>query len=153
MDVEEDGPLEDWTVKELKEECKTLGLSDKGKKVELIERIRAAKAVTTEAVIEKSVEEVAVEEAAVEEPAVEEPAIEETPVEEPSVETAADEKEADVMDVEEDSPLENWTVKELKEECKTLGLTDKGKKADLIERIREAQGKKSEATPVVEEIA
>jgi len=84
---------------------------------------------------------------------VEEPAIEETPVEEPSVETAADEKEADVMDVEEDSPLENWTVKELKEECKTLGLTDKGKKADLIERIREAQGKKSEATPVVEEIA
>merc|ERR1719317_1828470 len=144
MDVEEDGPLEDWTVKELKEECKTLGLSDKGKKVELIERIRAAKAVTTEAVIEKSVEEVAVEEEAVEEaageetaveeeageePAVEEPAIEETPVEEPSVETAADEKEADVMDVEEDSPLENWTVKELKEECKTLGLTDKGKKA------------------------
>merc|ERR1719317_521428 len=147
MDVEEDGPLEDWTVKELKEECKTLGLSDKGKKVELIERIRAAKAVTTEAVIEKSVEEVAVEEEAVEEAAgeetaaeeeaaVEEPAIEETPVEEPSVETAADEKEADVMDVEEDSPLENWTVKELKEECKTLGLTDKGKKADLIERIR-----------------
>ena len=30
---EEDGPLEDWTIKELKEECKTLGLSDKGKRL------------------------------------------------------------------------------------------------------------------------
>merc|ERR1712013_947820 len=123
-----------------------------------IERIRAAKAVTTEAVIEKSVEEVAVEEEAVEEAAGEETAVEEeageeAAVEDTTVEAAADEKEADVMDVEEDSPLENWTVKELKEECKTLGLTDKGKKADLIERIREAQGKKSEATPVKEEIA
>ena len=29
---EEDGPLEDWTLKELKEECKTQGLSDKEKK-------------------------------------------------------------------------------------------------------------------------
>ena len=30
---EEDVPLEDWTIKELKEECKTLGLSDKGKRL------------------------------------------------------------------------------------------------------------------------
>ena len=37
---EEDGPLEDWTKKELADECKTLGLSDKGKKPELIERIK-----------------------------------------------------------------------------------------------------------------
>ena len=29
---EEDGSLEDWTLKELKEECKTQGLSDKEKK-------------------------------------------------------------------------------------------------------------------------
>ena len=29
---EEDGPLEDWTLKKLKEECKTQGLSDKDKK-------------------------------------------------------------------------------------------------------------------------
>ena len=32
---EEDGPLEDWTLKELKEECKTQGLSNKGKKQNL----------------------------------------------------------------------------------------------------------------------
>merc|ERR1711936_1100727 len=41
--------------------------------------------------------------------------------------------------VEEDGPLEDWILKELKEECKTLGLSDKGKKADLIERIKEAK--------------
>ena len=29
---EEDGPLEDWTVKELKEECKTIGVSNKEKR-------------------------------------------------------------------------------------------------------------------------
>merc|ERR1711962_1091627 len=153
MDVEEDGPLEDWTVKELKEECKTLGLSDKGKKAELIERIRATKAVAAEdnveeaaveeaaveeAAVEPVVEEAAVEEAVVEEAPVEDAAAEEIPVEEAPVETTVDETEAEAMDVEEDGPLEDWTVKELKEECKTLGLSDKGKKADLIERIREA---------------
>merc|ERR1711881_712446 len=95
MDVEEDGPLEDWTVKELKDECKTLGLSDKGKKAELINRIkdfRAASEAPAESVVEQTEE----------------------------------------MDVEEDGPLEDWSVKELKEECKTLGLSDKGKKAELI---------------------
>merc|ERR1712142_518601 len=130
MDTEEDGPLEDWTVKELKEECKTLGVSDKGKKAELIERIRAAQATTTET---------AVEEAPAEEAAVEETAVEEAAVEEAAVEVAAtEEAEPEAMDTEEDGPLEDWTVKELKEECKTLGLSDKGKKAELIERIREA---------------
>merc|ERR1712142_1409385 len=163
MDTEEDGPLEDWTVKELKEECKTLGLSDKGKKVELIERIRAAQATPTQeevpaeetaaeeaaveeaAVEEAAVEEVAVEEAAVEEAPVEEAPVQEAPVEEAAVEEAAVEEavteeaavveaEPEAMDTEEDGPLEDWTVKELKEECKTLGLSDKGKKAELIER-------------------
>ena len=32
---EEDSPLEDRTVKELKEECKTIGVSNKGKKTQL----------------------------------------------------------------------------------------------------------------------
>merc|ERR1719516_752593 len=40
--VEEDGPIEDWTKKELVEECKSLGISDKGNKVALIERIKEA---------------------------------------------------------------------------------------------------------------
>merc|ERR1719154_233255 len=51
-------------------------------------------------------------------------------------------------EMEEDGPLENWTLKELKEECKTLGLADKGKKAELIERIREARS--AAAAPVSE---
>merc|ERR1712168_979189 len=85
MDVEEDGPLEELTVKELKDECKTLGLSEKGKKAELIERIREAQAKTAEPVEESDVEEEAVEET-VEEPAVEPDTVEEAAVEEAAVE-------------------------------------------------------------------
>merc|ERR1711936_959842 len=85
--------------------------------------------------------DVAVEETPVEETAVEEAA--EVPVEE--TETTAPES----MDAEEDAPLEDWTVKELKEECKTLGLADKGKKAELIERIKEARA--ATTVPVLEE--
>merc|ERR1712142_1196685 len=137
-DVEEDGPLEEWTVKELKDECKTLGLSEKGKKAELIERIREAQAKTADeqAVEPAAVEETAVEETVVEEAVVEEAAVEEAAaVEETTIEEAAP-TETPVEEVEEeDGPLEDWTVKELKEECKTLGLSDKGKKAELIERI------------------
>merc|ERR1712096_125204 len=54
--------------------------------------------------------------------------------------------------VEEDGPLEDWTLKELKEECKTLCLSDKGKKADLIERIKDAKSVAKETAPVVEEV-
>ena len=61
---EEDGPLEDWTRKELVGECKTLGLSDLGVKAVLIARIKEARAATEE--------EAEVEEAAVEAPPVDE---------------------------------------------------------------------------------
>merc|ERR1712128_313055 len=92
-EVEDDGPLEEWTVKELKEECKTLGVADKGKKAELIERITEARLAAKEAVVEEPVVEAAVEEAeveeAVEEAAPEEAAVEEVaPVEEAPVEEA-----------------------------------------------------------------
>merc|ERR1711892_960318 len=129
MEVEEDGPLEDWTVKELKEECKSLGLADKGKKTELIERIKDARA--SAPAVEAAVEEAVVEEAAVEEAAVAEAAIEEAAVEEVAEVDSVEEPAAEGMEVEDDGPLEDWTVKELKEECKTLGLADKGKKAEL----------------------
>ena len=133
MEVEEDGPLEEWTVKELKEECTTLGVSDKGKKAELIERIKEARAADVETSIEAPVEEDTVEEAAVEEAAVEEAALEEAAVDEAAVdEVAVEETELETMEIEEDGPLEEWTVKELKEECKILGVSDKGKKTELI---------------------
>ena len=47
---------------------------------------------------------------------------EEAPVEEISSTKKVSSEE--VMEVEEDGPLEDWTVKDLKDECKTLGLVD-----------------------------
>merc|ERR1712142_417923 len=95
VEEEEDGPLEDWTVKELKEECKTLGIADKGKKAELIARIKefrsssmevAVEAVNDAPVIEEIAEKkVVAEEAPVEEAIVEETTVEATPVEEEPV--------------------------------------------------------------------
>merc|ERR1712121_382066 len=56
---------------------------------------------------------------------------------------------------EEDGPLEDWTKKELVDECKALGLSDKENKAALIERIKKKKAKKeavpAEETPAVEE--
>merc|ERR1712050_36117 len=106
-----------------------------------------------EAVAEEAVAEEAVaEEAVAEEAAAEEPAAEEAAAEEPVIEESVEE--------EEDGPLEDWTVKELKEECKTLGIADKGKKAELIARIKEFRSSSMEVAveagedaPVIEEIA
>merc|ERR1711881_45499 len=166
---------------ELKEECKTLGLSDKGKKAELIERIREAQATTAEPV-EEAAEETAVEEsttehaaaedapteeavaeeAVAEEAVAEEAVAEEAATEEPVAEEAAAEEPVieESVEEEEDGPLEDWTVKELKEECKTLGIADKGKKAELIARIKEFRSSSMEVAveavedaPVIEEIA
>ena len=80
-----------------------------------------------------------------EESPVEESVVEDTPAEETLVEQTSAEpvpidniapgisNEGDVsMDTEEDGPLEDLTVKELKEECKSLGLTEKGKKQILL---------------------
>ena len=122
---EEDGPLEDWTLKELKEECKTQGLSDKGKKAELVERIKEfrAKSVQTPEVEDtKSNEAESVEEETEEvaEENNEEPKkVSEESNEEPK-EVSEENSEQEAMEVdEEDGPLEDWTAKELKEECKT----------------------------------
>merc|ERR1712142_968273 len=54
---EEDGPLETWTINELRAECKTLDLSAKGSKAMLVERIREAKTVVSEVAYEKAEEE------------------------------------------------------------------------------------------------
>ena len=140
MEVEKDDPLEEWTRKELKEECRTLGLSDRGKKAQLIERITKARAATvgaspTEEAVAPVEEIVAIKEteAFVEEaPAVEELAEatavrkaeedkfiekmeltgEEAPTEKVVVETETPDPET--MEVEKDDPLEGWTRKELK---------------------------------------
>ena len=112
---EKDGPLEDWTLKELKEECTTQGLSDKGEKAELVERINEfhAKSVQTpevedtEANKAESVEE-------------ETEGVAEESNEEPK-DVSEENSEQEAMEVdEEDGPLEDWTAKELKEECKTI---------------------------------
>lgn len=35
--------------------------------------------------------------------------------------------------------MENWTLRELKKECRTLGISASGGKAELIERIVAAE--------------
>merc|ERR1712128_305604 len=154
------------TKKELAEECKTLGLSDKGNKASLIERIEEARAkAKTESVVEpetiedKPVEDDTTEEA--EEAVVSEPGIGEcTPVEaedseavisEPEIEESApieaeatETEAAKPEEEEEDAPIEEWTKKELVEECKNLGISDKGNKATLIDIIKETWANKKE---------
>merc|ERR1712241_1426551 len=132
VEEEEDGPLEDWTVKELKEECKTLGIADKGKKAELIARIKefksssmevAVEAVEDAPVIEEIAEkEVVAEEAPVEEAPVEEAPVEEAPeapVEETTVEATPVEKEpVDEAPVAE-APVEEATEKTTTDETES----------------------------------
>ena len=64
---------------------------------------------------------------------MEEPTTKEKPYEE-----TMDTEEADPqVEEEEGAPLEDWTLKELKKECQTLGLSEKGKKLiSLIELKR-----------------
>ena len=126
------------TLKELKEEYKTLGVSDKGKRTDIITRIKEAKSVAEET---EPVVEAVQEDAPVEEPTTEE---------KPSEETMDTEEAAPPVEEEEDAPLEGWTLKEFKEECKTLGLSEKGKKADLIDRIKETRADTEEPTSVEE---
>merc|ERR1712045_940236 len=115
---EEDGPLEDWTKKELAEECKTLGLSDKGTKAVLIARIKEARAATAEpaveepAVEEASTEELPMEAAPAEESTVEEAPSEEVPVEEVPVEEAPIEEAPVVEAPVEETPVEETPVEE-----------------------------------------
>jgi len=180
-DEEEDAPLEDWTKKELVQECKSLGLSDKGTKPILISRIKEARATAADAAPAEAVaEEAAVveennsekeatvekeETTVVEEPEVENKAVEEekaveegtveveeetgpteepvvaeeaAPVEEPAVEDALTIVENPEDSAEEANvPLTDWTKKDLIQECKTLGLSEKGSKPVLIARIKE----------------
>merc|ERR1712012_1333986 len=99
---EEDGPLEDWTRKELAAERTTLGLSDKGVKAVLIARIkeaREAKVAETPAEEEAAVEEALSEETATEDPQeVEAPAVE---AEEPTPSEAMEVDEPEAPAVEE----------------------------------------------------
>ena len=64
--------------------------------------------------------------------------------------TEDSEADSGVENEEEDGPLEDWTLKELKEECKTQGLSDEEKKAELVKRIKEFRAK-SVQTPEVED--
>merc|ERR1711892_29958 len=151
--AEDDGPVEDWTKKELMDECNSLEISNKGNKNALIERIKEAwenkkLAIIEEVAVEKVDEtEEAVEESLPAEPAAEEITEETLPetdiVQKSEVEKMGEDADTDKSELpeEEDGPLEDWTKKELAEECKTLGLSDKGNKASLIERIEEARAK------------
>lgn len=64
---------------------------------------------------------------------IKETPVEETPVEEPAVEEEPEEV------VEETVDYSQYTVKELKEMLEERGLSTDGKKADLVERMSEAE--------------
>ena len=49
------------------------------------------------------------------------------------------EEEKEQKKEKEDGPLEDWRRKELVAECKALGLSDYGVRADLVARIKEAR--------------
>merc|ERR1712241_997174 len=65
--------------------------------------------------------------------------------------TEVEEESEEEEEEEEEEPLENLTVKELKGECNKLGISDKGRKAQLIERIKEAMPVKVAAVEPTEE--
>merc|ERR1712212_1212971 len=117
VEEEEDGPLEDWTVKELKEECKKLGLADKGKKAELIGRIKESRSTSQEVAVEAVADtpEIAEEEVAAEEAPVEEAPVEEAPVAESTGEdTQAPAEEANADETESQSAgLDPSSISEL----------------------------------------
>merc|ERR1712241_1510435 len=127
VEEEEDGPLEDWTVKELKEECKTLGIADKGKKAELIARIKEFKSSSMEVAVEAVedapvIEEIAEKEVVAEEAPVEEAPVEEAPVEEALVEAPVEESAVEETPVEE-TPVEETPVEEAIAEETTVEAT------------------------------
>merc|ERR1712106_554437 len=106
----------------------------------------ATETVTSEPVVEES--------APVEAEVTETEATESVTEEEDAVEPVVEEEKVEVPEEEEDGPIEDWTKKELADECKTMGISDKGNKAVLIERIKEALATKKaenvESTPVTE---
>merc|ERR1711892_1235639 len=110
---DEDGPIEDWTKKELMEECTNLKIDETGNKNDLIERIK-------QIWISKGI-------------------LKRTTKSEESIRTNNDEPvttEISKSD-DEDGPIEDWTKKELMEECEHLKIDETGNKNDLIERIKE----------------
>merc|ERR1711892_790625 len=105
--------IEDWTKKELIEECKNLKIDETGNKNNLIDRIK-------EIWISKGI-------------------LKRTTKSEENVIKNNDETvptEISKSD-DEDGPIEDWTKKELMEECKNLKIDESGNKNDLIERIKE----------------
>merc|ERR1712050_239198 len=124
VEEEEDGPLEDWTVKELKEECKTLGIADKGKKAELIARIKEFRSSSMEVAVEAGedapvIEEIAEKEVVAEEAPVEEAPVEETPVEEAIVEETTVEATPVEEEPVDETPVAEAPVEEATEETTT----------------------------------
>ena len=100
-------------------------------------------AVAAEPSVEEQVaEEAPTEEAPVKEAAIAEPVAEEAPVEEAAAPAEEEEK------AEEDGLLEDRTKKELANNCKALGPSDKGTKTVPTSRIKEAK-----ASPIEEALS
>ena len=121
---EDDDSLGSLTVAKLREKCKERGLKGGGKKAEIIQRIKDHDAA------EKTAEEA--------------PVVDET-------DKAADDDDKDGE--EDDDSLMSLTVAKLREKCKERGLKGGGKKAEIIQRIKDhdAAEKTVEETSVAAE--
>jgi len=107
-DSEDVIPLDDWSKKELIEECRQLEIDTSGNKGLLITKIQEAWQMNGRATKTKD-------------------QLNKTEVEANVVSNNSD---------DEDGPLEDWSKKELIEECITIGVDSNGNKDILIQRIR-----------------
>merc|ERR1711892_265688 len=103
----------DWTKKELMKEGKNLKIDESGNKNDLIERIKEIW--IAKGILKRTTKS------------------EENVIKNNDETVPAEISKSD----DEDGPIEDWTKKELMEECKNLKIDESGNKNDLIERIKE----------------
>ena len=133
-----EGPYGEFTVKQLKDKCKSVGLKVGGKKIDLINRLSDFDSGETVAPVVENAKQGPYAGLTVKE-------LKEK-LKDRGLKVGGKKKELierlNDSDNEDDNELEDgeidyskWKVKELREECESRGLRTTGKKADLVNRL------------------